>query len=289
MFSNPLTVLSLFVPGVGKIVKLFDPSLGLNLEASEVTAKFMLEIMKKKNETQTLEEKTFFLNTLVEKFELHQVTQGKDGIDFESTVAQALIFLLAGFDTTANLLMWTSYYLALHPDVQDQVFEEITSHAGLDGEEANYETVNKMHLLENVLMETLRLRPVFRTQREAVADTTIGPGINIKKGWLVEVAVNVIHNDPKIWGDPEVFRPSRFDPEETKERSPYAFNAFGVGPRNCIGMRLALFEVKMAFVKILSKYKLMRGRDTPDTFTNYLKQQFYDPVEPIFLKVARRH
>ena len=46
MFSNPLTVLSLFVPGVGKIVKLFDPSLGLNLEASEVTAKFMLEIMK---------------------------------------------------------------------------------------------------------------------------------------------------------------------------------------------------------------------------------------------------
>ena len=75
------------------------------------------------------------------------MTQGKDGIDFESTVAQALIFLLAGFDTTANLLMWTSYYLALHPDVQDQVFEEITSHAGLDGEEANYETVNKMHFL----------------------------------------------------------------------------------------------------------------------------------------------
>ena len=106
-----------------------------------------ITLYQKKHETQTSEEKTFFLNTLVEKFELHQVTQGKDGLDFETTVAQALIFLLAGFDTTANLLMWTSYYLAMHPDLQDQVYEEITSHAGLKGEEANYETVNKMQLL----------------------------------------------------------------------------------------------------------------------------------------------
>merc|ERR1719499_687399 len=177
VFSNPLTILAFFVPGFGKVIKLFDPTLGINLEASDATANFMLEIMRKKQETQTLEEKTFFLNTLVEKFELHQVTQGKEGLDFESTVAQALIFLLAGFDTTANLLMWTSYYLAMYPDIQEQVYEEIVSLAGHDGREANYETVGKMQLLENVLNETLRVRPIFRTQREAAADTVKGPGI----------------------------------------------------------------------------------------------------------------
>ena len=107
-------------------------------------------------------------------------------------------------------------------------------------------------------------------------------------GWSVEVAVNVVHMDPKIWGDPEVFRPSRFLPEEAKHRSPYAFNAFGIGPRNCIGMRLALFEVKMAFVKILAKYKLSMGKETPTEITEFMKSGFYDPVKPLFLKVSKR-
>jgi len=184
-------------------------------------------------------------------------------------------------------MMWVSYYLAMYPDLQQEVYEEICSHAGPDGENADYDNVNKMQLLENVLMETLRVRSVWRTQRQALADTTIGPGIKIKKGWLVEAAVHVIHNDPAIWGDPENFRPSRWLPQEAKQRSPYAFNAFGIGPRNCIGMRLALFEVKMAFVKILSKYKLQMGKETPTKITG-LNNGFNDPVKPLFLKVVNR-
>ena len=35
---------------------------------------------------------------------------------------------------------------------------------------------------DNFLMETLRLRSVFRTNRLAIKDTTIGPGIKIKAG-----------------------------------------------------------------------------------------------------------
>ena len=107
-------------------------------------------------------------------------------------------------------------------------------------------------------------------------------------GWSEDVAVNVVHMDASIWGDPEEFRPSRFDPEESKTRSPYAFNAFGIGPRNCIGVRLALFEVKLAFVKILSKYKLSMGKDTPLEITEFTKQGFADPAKPLYLKVSRR-
>ena len=46
VFSNPLTILAFFVPGLGKVIKLFDPTLGINLEASDATANFMLEIMR---------------------------------------------------------------------------------------------------------------------------------------------------------------------------------------------------------------------------------------------------
>ena len=102
------------------------------------------------------------------------------------------------------------------------------------------------------------------------------------------VAVNIVHMDASIWGDPKVFRPSRFNPEEAKTRAPYAFNPFGTGPRNCIGLRLALFEAKLAFVKILSKYQLSLGRDTPLEVTEIVRQGISAPAQPLYLKVARR-
>ena len=107
-------------------------------------------------------------------------------------------------------------------------------------------------------------------------------------GCLIEVAVNVVHMNATIWGDPEEFRPSRFEGEEAKTRSSYAFNAFGMGPRNCIGMRLALFEVKLAFVKILSKYKLELGTNTPRENLQLAKAGLAEPLKPLFLKVLPR-
>ncbi len=84
---------------------------------------------------------------MVEKYELHEATKGSEGLDFESTVGQTLIFLLAGFETTANLLMWTSYYFSLFPHLQEEVYEEIVSLASTDGENVSYEAVGKMRKL----------------------------------------------------------------------------------------------------------------------------------------------
>ena len=54
----------------------------------------------------------------------------------------------------------------------------------------------------------------------------------------------------------------RFTPEEKAKRHPCAYLPFGHGPRNCIGMRFALLEVKMALIAILQKYKIVL---TPET------------------------
>ena len=106
-------------------------------------------------------------------------------------------------------------------------------------------------------------------------------GLDIPKGTAVIVPVMSIHQDPKIWEDPMNFRPeryklqkvniisimivthyNRFSVEEKEKRSQLCHLPFGWGPRNCIGMRFALMEVKMALISILQKYKFVQALET---------------------------
>ncbi len=80
---------------------------------------------------------------------------------------------------------------------------------------------------------------------------------------IVAVDVLTLHNDKEIWGpvDPAVFYPKRFSPEF--KRNQLAFMGFGQGPRNCIGMKFALQELKLALVKLLTNYEIAAGPSTP--------------------------
>ena len=92
--------------------------------------------------------------------ELHQRSNGSEGFDFETAVAQALAFLLAGFDTTSNLLMWACYYFAMYPHFQEEVREEIENVLGPGVKKAPYESLASMKRLGT----TFRFRPCFRPQ-----------------------------------------------------------------------------------------------------------------------------
>ena len=109
-------------------------------------------------------------------------------------------------------------------------------------------------------------------------DVQVG-GLNIQKGSAVLVPVMSIHHDKKIWGDPENFRPERysvptlftieiylctysFSAEEKEIRPQLCHMPFGWGPRNCIGMRFALMEIKMTLISVLQKYKFAKALET---------------------------
>src|SRR5207248_1880229 len=122
--------------------------------------------------------------------------------------------------------------------------------------------------------------------RQANEDYPYG-NMTIPKGTMVMICTNLLHHDPELWDEPETFRPERFSPENKASIRPGAYQAFGDGPRNCIGMRFALLEAKLALAKILLKYKLVPGSRTEigDIDVDY-KFLTMTPKNGVFAKVV---
>jgi len=94
--------------------------------------------------------------------------------------------------------------------------------------------------------------------------------------------------DGLFYNQPEVFNPGNFSPEKKSERSPYAFLAFGQGPRNCIGMRFALLQVKTAIARLVFNYKILRSGKTVDQLIPDPMSRSAMPKGGIWLKVVKR-
>ena len=72
----------------------------------------------------------------------------------------------------------------------------------------------------------------------------------------------VLHHDPEVWNKPQEFNPDNFSPKAKQKRDPYSYLPFGTGPRQCIGMRLALLEIKQGLFKIMQRFKFERAPET---------------------------
>lgn len=100
--------------------------------------------------------------------------------------------------------------------------------------------------------------------REAVTDYDIpGTNLRIDKGTAIIIPIYSIHNDPEIYPEPEKFDPDRFTSENIKSRHSFSFLPFGDGPRNCIGMRFALLESRLAIAMIIKSFNLTLNSKTP--------------------------
>jgi cytochrome P450 family 3 subfamily A len=111
-------------------------------------------------------------------------------------------------------------------------------------------------------MESLRLYPlVALVERVAGQHYVLGnTGIQVKKGQIIHFPTHTIHRDPENFPEPNSFKPERFFPENRNHSCAYL--AFGGGPRNCVRIRLALLEVKLALIHNVYRFKFLTTSKT---------------------------
>jgi cytochrome P450 family 9 len=170
--------------------------------------------------------------------------------------AQAFIFLLAGFDTVTTAMSFAAYELAVNPDVQEKLIQEIDN---LKNEEITYEKIRDMKYMDQFISEVLRKwPPAPAVDRKCLKNYLLkydDKSVVIEKGTMVAFPIIGFHYDPKYFPEPEKFDPKRFSDENKGNINLDVYLPFGIGPRNCIGSRFALMELKTLFFYLLSSFK----------------------------------
>ncbi|XP_032662870.1 uncharacterized protein LOC116840360 [Odontomachus brunneus] len=178
--------------------------------------------------------------------------------------AQAFIFFIAGFETSSTTATFCLYELAIYQDIQEMVRQEIDETLKKHGE-LTYDAVNQMTYLHKVVQETLRKYPPLPILNRVCTKDVVLPTTNvlIPEGTMITIPVLGVHRDPSIYPDPDKFDPERFNVDQVAKRHPYAYLAFGEGPRICIGARFGYVQTKVGIINILSKFKFKLHPQTP--------------------------
>ncbi|XP_074030754.1 probable cytochrome P450 6a14 [Leptinotarsa decemlineata] len=184
-------------------------------------------------------------------------------LTMEEAAAQAFIFFLAGFETTSTTISFALYEMALNGNIQQKAREEVNKlfekHQGI-----TYESVMEMSYLEMVILETMRKyppAPVFLrkcTKTYNIPDTKVV----IKQGQSVLIPCYGLHRDAEYFPEPELFQPDRFNEENKSKIWDYTYMPFGDGPRNCIGMRFAMIQAKIALSLTLRNFNFNLTKKT---------------------------
>ena len=189
--------------------------------------------------------------------------QGVTKLTDEEVVGQSLVFLIAGYETSSTTLGIALYHLALNQDIQDKVRSEIKeAMEASENESTLNEIVSSIEYLDCIIKETLRLNPPAPFVNRECTEDYNHDGIHIPAGTEIIIPIYALHHDPDAWDEPEKFDPERFRGPANDTRHAFQHLPFGAGPRNCIGMRFAILEIKIALVKILMKYKFLRSPET---------------------------
>ncbi|XP_058055542.1 cytochrome P450 6d3-like [Anopheles bellator] len=210
-----------------------------------------------------------------------------NSLTIEQCAANVFLFYVAGADTSTAAISYTLHELSYQPEATAKVQREIddlleSSHGAI-----TYENIQEMKYLDLCVKETLRKYPGLPIlNRECTIDYRVPDSdIVIRKGTQIVIPLMAISMDEKYFPDPQLYSPERFD-DETKNYEPDAYYPFGVGPKNCIGLRQGVLLTKIGLILMLSKYNFYAT--IPQTITYEAATFNYVPKGGIPMRIELR-
>lgn len=175
-----------------------------------------------------------------------------EGMTDGQILSESMQLMVAGHETSSNVLSWSLYLLAQHPDCVEKIRKEtaqVTNNGPL-----LFEKLPQMEYTTQVLEEAMRLYPPFwMIDRESIGNDRI-MGIEIPEDTIVISYVYGVHHSALYWKDPEKFIPERFSKENKKNHLPFTHLPFGGGPRGCIGSNYAMMQMILILSTIVTRY-----------------------------------
>lgn len=177
----------------------------------------------------------------------HSHSTPKDLLD------EAITLLFAGQDTGAATLSWTLHLLALHPEIQDRLAQEVQGNTNF----------TKMPYLDAVLKEAMRLYPVAPFVVRHLAQDVVTDKVVLPRNTLCCIWIYSLHRNPEIWKeDPNAFRPERWlkDGGTLTKLQQSAYMPFCSGPRNCLGQPMAHVWLRVLLGTMLQSIEFVDDR-----------------------------
>lgn len=233
-------------------------------------------------------------------------------------VAQCVIFLLAGFDTTSGTLTMCAFFLARHPHLQELLFSEVVSvieklkqeksedEGGREESDTfkliSFEAVqSRFPFLNAVIAECLRLHPpAIFTERTTSEDVLLESEnsnssderlsrLSLKAGEVVHIPIWTLHRDRKYWGeDAGVFNPQRFIEDGGANLRNSAYMPFGAGGRMCIAQRMASIELRLALLHLVRHFRFEVCPERTEAEVEFVNQFDVNSPKEVHLKIVSR-
>ncbi|KAI8630249.1 putative cytochrome P450 phenylacetate hydroxylase [Xylariaceae sp. FL1651] len=180
-------------------------------------------------------------------------------LDDTELTAISLSVLGGGFETVSNTMQWSIAFLSQNPEIQDKAYEEICKFQGSDEPLCDASDDQKCGYILGLAKEALRYFSVIplALPRASIKDIEY-EGVRIPAGSTVYMNAWACNRDPELFPDPE-----RFAPERWFERPDAPIFAFGLGYRMCAGHLLALRELYLIFMRLLSSFRIETAEKIP--------------------------
>ncbi|KAJ5594125.1 uncharacterized protein N7459_000333 [Penicillium hispanicum] len=269
--------------------------LGMHLEKAP---KYLQEVLDEERQAaDNMGPRNNFLSLML-KFADEEKHSGPTGFSLtnEEISGSLFVFTTAGFETTANTMGYAVTLLAMYPEWQEWMREELQ---GLDPDPLSwpYEDVYpKCRRTLAVMYETLRLyTPVLQTSRAVLKPTQIDDGNGthyLSAPMDVYIEQAILHIDPTVWGqDVMEFKPSRWFDEAGQFITPPkgTFFPWSGGPRICPGMKMAQVEFVASFATLFRSARCeplpTTGLKTPEDLKQGLKDILDKSISRLTLTV----